>query len=221
MKLIVADCSAVYTGRGDTYLPRGVRAIMLKRDGSISIHNDESNKAVNYMKSASFSEELNAVGEVVWMFDSNKENLEVTIHEFIMQTEAELIENDPKTQKDGTEMHLQEWLSKHPEVLGKDFTIVAREYDTSEGPVDLLALDSEGRPVAVEIKRTAMRDAVDQCKRYVDGLKAKEGDVALDVDFYETQGLIAAVNIRPTALVYAGKKGINTVLIPSNWRDIE
>lgn len=221
MKLVIADCSAIYTGRGDSVLPRGVRAIMVKADGSVSIHNDKSNKPLNYMKTANFIEEKNPDGSTAWIFDSRKESLAITIHELLMSNEIELPLDDPGLEKDGTEKHLQEWLSKHPEYLGEGFTIAAQEYQTGNGPVDLLALDAIGKPIAVEVKRIAMLGAVDQCRRYIDAMKAAEFDGEMYIDLLRAEGMIAAVDIRPKTLEWAKKHNIHTVIIPENWREIE
>lgn len=221
MKLVIAECSAVYTGRGDSVLPRGVRAIMIKADGSVSIHNDKSNKPLNYMKTANFIEENNSDGTTSWIFDSRNESLAITIHEFLMSNEVELPLDDPGLAKDGTEKQLQEWLSKHPEVLGEGFTIAAKEYQTGNGPVDLLALDSNRTPIAVEVKRVAMLGAVDQCRRYIDAMKAAEFDEETFIDLFRAEGMIAAVDIRPKTLEWAKKHNIRTVIIPANWREIE
>ena len=51
--------------------------------------------------------------------------------------------------------HLQEWIAKHPEVLGEDLLIIQKEFDgfddTNER-LDLLALDKEGGLVIIENK---------------------------------------------------------------------
>lgn len=221
MKIAIAHCSAVYTGRGDSYLPNSLRIIMIKSDGSVSIHNDASNKPLNYMKTASFVEETNNDGEPVWIYESRKECLSITIHELVSMHEVELPEEDPGLQKDGTEKHLQEWLYHHPEVLGDGFQIVAKEYQTGNGPVDILAMNKEGHPIAVEVKRIAMLGAVDQCRRYVDAMKADLFDEELQMSLHSPAGMIAAVDIRPKTIEWAKKHNIATVLIPSNWRDTE
>jgi RecB family endonuclease NucS len=171
MKLAVADCSAIYDGRGNSTLPRGIRTLMIKNDGSVSIHSEKSNKPLNYMKGASRTESVNKEGKATWTFESKHEVLEVTIYELKFVSEVELMEDDPGTEMDGTERHLQEWISMHPEILGNGFTVIGREFHTGKGPVDILALDREGNPVAVEIKRIAMLGAVDQVRRYVDSIK--------------------------------------------------
>ncbi len=38
MRLIVARCSATYSGRLDTVLPEALRLIMVKADGSVLLH---------------------------------------------------------------------------------------------------------------------------------------------------------------------------------------
>ncbi|HEY0226937.1 MAG TPA: hypothetical protein VGC05_11225 [Mycobacterium sp.] len=40
MRLIVARCSAAYSGRLDTVLPEALRLIMVKADGSVLLHAD-------------------------------------------------------------------------------------------------------------------------------------------------------------------------------------
>lgn len=221
MKLVVADCSAIYTGRGDTQLPRGVRSLLIKDDGSVSIHNDTGIKPLNYMKDANFSESTNALGEQVWNFDSRKENLSVTIHSMTMSCEVPLLVDDPGLQRDGTEDHLQGWLADNPTVFGPGFTLVRREYPTGNGPVDLLVLDPEGNPVAIEVKRVAMLGAVDQCRRYLDALRDPEKhDGSEGIDFSNVRGMIAAVDIRPRTLEWAAKHNITPVIVPYNWREI-
>lgn len=215
MELIVADCSAIYTGRGDTKLPRGIRSIIIKKDGSVSIHNDEGNKPLNYMKKAHFIKTTNAVGDEVWTFDTRHESLSITIYKILTTVNQNLMENDPGLERDGTENQLQEWLSCHTETLGDGFSLVQREYPTGNGPVDLLVFDSLETPVAVEVKRVAMLGAVDQCRRYVDALREN----STDENFKNTYGMIAALDIRPRTIEYAIKRDIKLVVIPESWRD--
>jgi RecB family endonuclease NucS len=39
--MVVARCSVVYQGRLDTTLPEAVRLLLVKGDGSVSIHADD------------------------------------------------------------------------------------------------------------------------------------------------------------------------------------
>jgi RecB family endonuclease NucS len=218
VRLIIADCSAIYSGRGDTSLAQGVRTIMLKADGSVSIHNDVSNKPLNYMKTAAVTETALPDGTPVWTFDARHESLTITLHAVLQDIDASLIEDDPGLTRDGTEHQLQKWLLGNGAVLGPSLTVLAREVATSAGPVDLLAVADDGTPVAVEVKRVAMIGAVDQVRRYVEALRADGNHLFPTVDFSRTMGMIAALDIRPKTEVLAAKRDITTVVLPHYWR---
>ena len=210
MRIVVAHCSAIYSGRGDTKLGQALRAIIIKSDGSVSIHNDTSNKPLNYMKCAVFTESIEN-NLIIWTFDSRKENLRIEIQEIVSDTYAPLVVEDEGLVHDGTESQLQEWLANNVHIFGEGYHFIRREYPTGNGPVDLLVQDSRGVPIAVEVKRVAMLGAVDQVRRYVDALKSVEG-------FENTQGIIAALDIRPRTVALAEKHKIRTVVIPAWWR---
>lgn len=135
-------------------------------------------------------------------------------------------DNDPGLTKDGTEAQLQQWLFENPEVIGEGFVAVEREFNTGAGAVDLLLLSPDGEPVAVEVKRVAMLGAVDQIQRYVESMKTLEPvSFAHPVthehyvlDFKNTRGLVAALDLRPKMLQLAEKRGVPSVIIPAYWR---
>ena len=53
MRLIVAHCEVVYTGRLSATLPPATRLLMLKSDGSVLVHADAGGyKPLNWMRSA-------------------------------------------------------------------------------------------------------------------------------------------------------------------------
>lgn len=66
--------------------------------------------------------------------------------------------------------HIQEWVRKHPDMLGEDLLIVNMEFDRFEGSrdrLDLLALDRSGNLVVVELKRDSFAGHADlQTIRY-------------------------------------------------------
>ena len=50
MRLVIADCTVSYAGRLSAHLPRAVRLLMVKADGSVSIHADgRAYKPLNWM----------------------------------------------------------------------------------------------------------------------------------------------------------------------------
>ena len=185
---------------------------MFKDDGSISIHNDQSNKPLNYMGKGNVFTELVEEDKVTWIFDTRKESLRITMHEIISDTSFGLDLEDAGLERDGTESHLQAWLAENVEVFGKGFTLVSREYPTGAGPVDLLIRDKKGNPIAVEVKRVAMLGAADQAHRYRESLKELEG-------FENVRSMVAGVDIRPNTIKLATKRDIECFIVPANWRD--
>jgi len=212
MRMVIATCSVVYTGRGDTRLPAAVRAILIKTDGAVSIHSDFGNKPLNYMGKGSIHTESEADGTLVWSFDSRKESIQIHLHAVHSDSDHLLSEVEPGLVRDGTEPQLQAWLAEHPEQLGPGYTLVGREYPTGAGPVDLLVLDEAGTPVAVEVKRVAMLGAADQVSRYMEALRS-------EVEFQHVRGMIAALDVRPKTRLLAEKRNISWVELPRTWRD--
>jgi len=205
-----------------------MRAVFVKSDGSVSIHNDNSNKPLNYMKTASQTVTLNEQGEEVWTFDARHETLQITIHEIFGSFEQQLLDKatEPGLKLDGTEAQLQQWLFENPERLGPGIVTLQREFQTGAGAVDILAIGDDGFPIAVEIKRTASAGAADQVRRYVENMRLigpmsfphpETGEI-LDLDFTKTTGMIAALDLRPKLLDLASKRGVATVTVPAYWK---
>jgi RecB family endonuclease NucS len=106
--------------------------------------------------------------------------------------------------KDGVEAHLQELLASRPERLREGFRLVRREWPTDIGPVDLMCRDGEEGWVAVEIKRVAGIEAVEQLCRYLERIR-------LDPAFTACRGVIAAGQVKPQARVLAQARGLEWV----------
>ena len=107
-------------------------------------------------------------------------------------------------EKDGVERDLQEELASRPEALGEELRLVRREWPTDIGPVDLMCRDAEGGWVAVEVKRIAGIEAVEQLVRYLERIR-------LDPARAECRGVLAAQRFRPQAVTLAESRGIRCV----------
>ena len=103
-------------------------------------------------------------------------------------------------EKDGVERDLQEALAAAPEHCGEGFRLVRREWPTDIGPVDLMCRDVEDEWIAVEIKRIATIDAVEQLTRYLERIR-------LDPAMASCRGVLAAQSIKPQARVLAEARG--------------
>ncbi|MGP5659643.1 endonuclease NucS [Corynebacterium falsenii] len=225
MRLVIASCSVDYFGRLEAHLPKADRLIMVKADGSVSIHaDDRAYKPLNWMippctltvvspeddlssDATLIYPELDNDGvEQLWIVENTKgEQLRIQIFAIHSDTSHELGE-DPGLVKDGVESHLQELLAEQIELLGEGYTLVRREYPTAIGPVDILSKDSTGATVAVEIKRRGGIDGVEQLTRYVELLNRDEL-------LAPVTGVFAAQEIKPQARTLAEDRGIRCVTL--------
>jgi RecB family endonuclease NucS len=203
VRLLVARCSVDYIGRLTAHLPVATRLVMVKADGSVSIHaDDRAYKPLNWMSPPCKIEEAPGVWRVV---NKAGEELRIVLDEIFHDSSHEL-GIDPGLVKDGVEAHLQELLAAAPQVLGAGFTLVRREYPTAIGPVDLLCRDAGGASVAVEIKRRGEIDGVEQLTRYLELL-------GRDPLLAPVSGIFAAQEIKPQARVLAMDRGIRCVVL--------
>ena len=222
MRLVVARCSVDYVGRLTAHLPSAIRLLMVKADNSVLVHSDGgSYKPLNWMSPPCWTVEEPGKWTV-----QNKagEQLVITLEEVLHDSRHEL-GADPGLVKDGVEAHLQVLLAEHVGTLGDGWSLVRREFPTPIGPVDLMCrdasgldvtvdlveahagpVDSSGRYVAVEIKRRATIDAVEQLTRYLEYLNR-------DPMLAPVGGVLAAQSIAPQAKTLAEDRGIRCVLL--------
>jgi endonuclease len=230
VRLVIARCSVDYVGRLTAHLPMAPRLLMVKADGSVLVHSDGgSYKPLNWMSPPCLLEEEPGLWRVV---NKAGEELRITIEEVLHDTAHEL-GVDPGLRKDGVEAHLQELLAEQVQLLGDGWRLVRREFPTPIGPVDLMCRDAAGESVAVEIKRrgeidgahsaedggsrkaqyaaveikrVAGIDAVEQLTRYLELLNR-------DTLLAPVKGVLAAQTIKHQARVLAEDRGIRCLIL--------
>jgi len=188
---------------------------MVKADGSVLLHSDGgSYKPLNWMSppctlraNLPDAEAAAAGVTATWVVQHDKtdDRLEIDIYEVFSDSSHEL-GVDPGLIKDGVEAHLQVLLAEQIALLGAGHTLVRREFPTAIGPVDIMARDSAGASVAVEIKRRGDIDGVEQLTRYLELLNR-------DPLLAPVAGVFAAQEIKPQARVLAEDRGIRCVLL--------
>lgn len=204
MRLIVARCEVRYSGRLDALLPEALRLLMIKSDGSVLVHADTGGyKPQNWMTPPTVIEESEAHIVVRKKAGATEDRLDIAITEVISDVTHDMGEA-AALEKDGVEAHLQELLAEQPHWCGEGFRLVKREWATDIGPVDLMCRDADDGWVAVEIKRVATIEAVEQLTRYLERLAADE-------TMAECSGVLAAQQIKPQARTLAESRGIRCV----------
>jgi endonuclease len=209
MRLLVARCSVRYSGRLSTTLTEAVRLLMVKNDGTFMVWADNvgpSVKPLNWMTPPTVIEESPGLMVVRKRASATEDRLDIEIAEVLSDVTHEMCspDDDATLAKDGVEAHLQELLAEQPAWCGEGFRLVRREWPTDIGPVDLMCRDAEEAWVAVEIKRVAGLEAVEQLTRYLERIRV---DPALGF----CRGVLAAQTIKHQARVLAHARGIECV----------
>lgn len=204
---MIAQCTVDYLGRLTAHLPSARRLLLIKADGSVSIHaDDRAYKPLNWMSPPCWLTEAGDGPLPVWVVENKTgEQLRITL-EGIEHDSSHELGVDPGLVKDGVEAHLQELLAEHIGLLGEGYTLVRREFMTAIGPVDILCRDAQGRSVAVEIKRRGDIDGVEQLTRYLE-LMNRDSLLA------PVTGVFAAQQIKPQARTLAQDRGIRCVTL--------
>jgi RecB family endonuclease NucS len=206
MRLVVARCEVVYSGRLNAVLPESTRLLMFKSDGSVLVHADSGGyKPLNWMTPPTVIEEGDGVVIVRKRAGKAEDRLEIRILEILSEFEAEMGEA-AALEKDGVERHLQEELAAQPYAIEVGLRLVRREWPTDIGPVDLMCRDAAEGFVAVEIKRVGTIEAVEQLTRYLERLRPEPGLEAI-------RGILAAQRVVPQARTLAEGRGLAWVEI--------
>jgi RecB family endonuclease NucS len=199
--MLIARCSATYSGRLSSTLASGVRLVMVKADGCVALHADiGAYKPLNWMNAPNTVTEL----EDRWIVTNPAgERLEIVMEE-VLEDITVLLDTERGLTMDGVERELQALLADHPDHIEVGLTTVTREFRTDIGPVDILCRDLGGASVAVEIKRIGEIDGVEQLTRYLERMQR-------DPELAPVRGILAATIVKPQARVLAASRGIGWV----------
>jgi RecB family endonuclease NucS len=194
---------------------------MVKADGCVAVHADGgAYKPLNWMNAPNRRVEQPTGWTVT---NAAGERLEIDLEEVLLDVTRDL-GADPGLTKDGVEANLQELLAASPHAIETGLELVRREYPTGIGPVDLLCrqradviADDDhrsrkvaavgGRYIAIEVKRNASLDAIDQLSRYLEWLNL-DSTLNPPVD-----GVLVALSIPHQVKVHALARGIRCVQV--------
>jgi RecB family endonuclease NucS len=218
MRLIVARCEVSYIGRTTTVLPEAVRMLMLKADGTFMVWADGGSpnvRPLNWMTPPTVLEEERSgaggadgdaegpIERLIVRKQRSDERLEIAVSEVIADVDHP-VDDVAALEKEGLERELQELLADAPHWCGEGFRLVRREWPTDIGPVDLMCRDTADEWIAVEIKRIATMESVEQLTRYLERIR-------LDPAMAACRGVLVAKWIKPQARVLAASRDIDCV----------
>jgi endonuclease len=204
VRLVVARCEVVYTGRLTAVLPEAVRLLIFKEDGSVLVHADAGGyKPLNWMTPPTVLEDDGSLLVVRKRAGRSEDRLEIRLLDVLSDAAHEMGE-PAALEKDGVERDLQAELAARPGAVADGLRLVRREWPTDVGPVDLMCRDAHGGWVAVEVKRVATIEAVEQLGRYLERIR-------LDPTTAACRGVLAAQRVKPQAATLAAARGIDCV----------
>jgi hypothetical protein len=176
---VQANCEVEYDGRTSGYLAPGDRVLVAKPDGTFLVHQPTGHKPVNWMPGGGTVEARVSDGQPVLLArrTNPSERVETRIHDAYGVTRFDA--SDGATyEESGTEAEMHAYIEENPHVLGDDIRIVEHERESKYGYIDFYAVDDDGTPVVIEVKRIqATLNHFDQLKRYVELYNDTNGDV--------------------------------------------
>ncbi|MCX6803153.1 MAG: endonuclease NucS [Candidatus Diapherotrites archaeon] len=205
MCLIIGECEVNYIGRASSKLPLGKRLVIIKADSSVSIHENRLIRPTNYMMDAKIScEQADKDGEAVLILTAKKLKPKETITTTFTSIDAINSYDLPESNDlrlSGSERELNDALMDDLSFLEPGLKPINQQQYFKKGICDIVAEDSQGRMVVIELKRRqADYAAVTQLKRYAEDIKKMRG--------VETRGILLAPSIRKTALTLLKQYGL-------------
>jgi RecB family endonuclease NucS len=191
--IIIGLCSVDYKGRATSTLQEGTRLVLIKADGSISVHENRLIRPTNYMVGGKIGCEFK---NEKMLLSSKKvspaEKIEIFFSE-ITAVESYAMEVSHDIRLTGSEKELNDALMEDLSFLEPGLKPINQQQHFRKGVCDIIAEDSKGRFVVIELKRRqADYNAVTQLKRYAEQVKGMKN--------VETRGILLAPSIRKSAL---------------------
>ncbi len=173
MLVIIGRCKVEYSGRARSTLDYGERLVLVKRDGTVIVHQDVLREPVNWMPPGTnvryeieeqmFTLKATRSNPLEYMHISFKEILLISSH---------VLKDTQRIRVAGMENQLVEEIARDPSVIEIGLRIVERERITASGEIDLYGVDKNGIPVIIEVKRGMPSiNAVQQLHAYILDLK--------------------------------------------------
>jgi len=200
------SCEIRYSGRAEAYVGTGERAILIKSDKVLLIHQPENGNPINYLKAGAEIRLEKSEGHMVLRARSGKDFLDVEVFR-VFEAFSRKLEDGQKQVLQGNERDMSDMIKDNPELISDDFKPLSREEHTKFGFIDVFGHDGMGTLMVVECKRyTASLACVTQLRRYVEKIKELKG-----VD--SVKGVMASPSISTNALEMLTAWGFSHVVV--------
>ncbi len=205
--VIYGKLKAMYEGRAKASLDLAPRLLILKPDGTLLIHESTKREPVIWQPPRAVN--YACIEDGILIIKSSRTNpheivkIEIPLLYFLGIFNVSMTENYKVM---GTEREVVDLLVRRIELVENGLRVIAREYQTIAGSIDILAEDAEGNIVVIEVKRgLAGPEAVHQLKRYV--------EVMLRTSQKPVRGILVAEDISSSAYKYLREYGFKFVRI--------
>ncbi len=206
--VLFGNLCAHYEGRARAELELAPRILILKPDGTLLIHESTKREPVIWQppRALCYASVENGVLVVKSTRTNPPESVRIEIPSIYFLGMFK-VASTPSYRVIGTEKDLVDFIVSNVEVIEQGLQVLAREYQTPVGNIDILARDKDGNLVVIEVKRgQAGPEAVHQLKRYVDFIQSRnEGKV---------RGILVAQDISSLAYRYLRDYGFKFARIP-------
>jgi RecB family endonuclease NucS len=177
MILLLGECSVSYQGRAKSFLDFGERLVIVKKDGSVLVHQGESREPVNWQPPG--TRPMYQASEGLFVINAQRarahEYMKIEFRRIDLLTIKELSDK-AELQLTGMEEDIVKMIMENPSTIEEGLRISKKERKTESGSIDLF----ENTPVIVEVKRgNPGVAAVYQLEAYVSDFKRKNPDCSI------------------------------------------
>ena len=214
--ILIGECDAVFDGRIKSKQARGERILMIKKDGSILLHNPAGTRPIQWQKPR--------VGKIEFTYDEQNsallmqtyrpktdESFFINFFRVEISLIADLVEETISlSQITGDEKDFVTQLVNQPDLIESGLSILEQEKEIPYGFIDIFAVDSKSRKAVIEVKKqnATLADA-HQLHRYVNYFESINMNV---------RGILVASNIPERVRNFLHSYNLEGITIP--WQEI-
>jgi len=201
--IIIGECRVDYEGRAASRLEPGERVIIIKQDGAVLVHGPTGYSPINWQPSTSVIETIyrEDTGLIIHAIrDKPREYLTISLYRIDLLITGKLVDPGLFTMY-VDENEMRSVLISNPSMIEEGLVVREVEKPIGDGFIDIYAVDKNGRPVIIELKRiTATKEAALQLYKYVESYTREYRE--------RPRGILVAPAFAPTCIETLLKLGL-------------